>query len=204
MYAFMAGVPNRRGGPAKVSSFGNVHAEARNGHANFYVNMDPTPIKTTTGKRLPGFRGKERDIKAVMHRDGQMATIDFPLEFGRSPKVARGLVKLAAEYLCWAMGRDVAAKAIDGPVADFVRHGKGYRPIVLFGSDVTKYEHHFGHIGQHENDGWWCAFRLAHFHVFVDLTTNLGAFRQTAHGLYETMGPTGWTTLPLDAVSIKR
>ncbi|TLY50606.1 MAG: hypothetical protein E6K53_09890 [Gammaproteobacteria bacterium] len=89
-------------------------------------------------------------------------------------------------------------------MADFVRKGKGYRPIIQFGADWNKYEHHFGHFGKVEDQGWYCIFRLAHFNVLVDLRPDLTAFKKMAHQLYQTSGRSGregWTTIPTDAVS---
>jgi len=203
VYALLAGVPRKRGRGAKVSSYGNLQAEVKDSHANFFFNMDPVPVTLDSGKQLPGFRGRERDIRASIAVDGSTATIEFPLEFGRSPKVARALVKLGAEYLCWAIGRDVAADVIAGPIADFVLRGAGYRPVILTGADWSKYQHRFEHIGRVDGQGWYVYFRLAHSEVIVDLSSDLAAFRTMAPHLYETLGPKGWTTLPLDAVSVQ-
>lgn len=203
VYALMAGVPRKRGRGAKVSSYGNLHAEVKKGHADFFFNMDPTPVTTNSGKQLSGFRGRERDVRTSFAVDGATATIKFSLEFGRSPKVARALVKLGAEYLCWAMGRDIAANVITSPIADFVLRGIGYRPVILGGADKSKYGHCFGHIGKIDDQGWYCHFRLAHSEVIIDLSPDLIAFRKMAPQLYETLGPKGWTTLPVDAVSVQ-
>jgi hypothetical protein len=199
VFALMAGVPRKRGRPAKVSSYRNLQAEIRDGHTSFFFNMDPTTALINPNRRVPGFRGGSRDVRAQFQRTGNTATITFPLEFGRSPKVARALVKLGAEYLCWAAGHERAAQAIAGPITDFVVRGIGDRPVILFGSDLTKYQHHFGHIGAIDGSGLYCAFRLAHFHVMVDLSRDLLAFERIAAHLYVTLGTVGWSTLPPSA-----
>jgi hypothetical protein len=88
---------------------------------------------------------------------------------------------------------------IAGPVADFVRAGKGERPIILGGSDETKYQHHFGYIGKLGDSGWFCVFRLAHFDVMVDLSPERAVFDEMSSRMYKSLGGTGWTTLPPDA-----
>lgn len=199
--AFMANVPRKRGRPPKVSSYGNFQAEVADGKATYLFNMDPTPVVAGGGKHLAGFRGKERDINARMQRDARVATIDFPLEFGRSPKFWRALVKLGAEYLCWAMGRDSARRAITGAVAQYVLKGVGYRPVIVFDPDASKYQHHFGHIGATGDGEMYCVFRLAHFSVMVDLTSDLSAFEKFARGLHKLRGTQDWFAFPRDAVS---
>jgi hypothetical protein len=166
----LAGVPRKGGRPPKISSYGNMRADVQTGHARYQFNMDSKPVVTEAGVHLPGYRGRERDIKADLTHDGDAVTIKFPIEFGRSPKVARALVKLAAEYLCWARGRDCAAQVLDGEITNYVVNGHGYRPVILFGADMGRYEHRFEHIGMVDGSGWYCCFRLAHFNVMVDLT----------------------------------
>lgn len=201
VYAVMAGVPSRKGRSMRVSGYGNVRAETVGNRLNYYFNMDSSPIHIRPGTVLPGFRGRPRDVKARMKAEGGKAEITFDLEFGASPKVARALVKLGAEYLCWVLGPQKASSIIEGSVADFVVHGKGYRPLILFDPDESKYEHAFGNIFQTPEGHHSCAFRLAHTHVMVDLTPDIGAFPRFASAFYQMYGRTTWTTLPLDAVS---
>lgn len=199
VYATMAGVPRKGGRPPLVSSYGNFRAGVRSGKTEFYFNMDQNPVPMPDGKMLPPYRGKARDVSAKLELAGSQATISYEIPFGTSSKVARALVKLGAEYLCWGKGRDLAAKVIDGPVADFVRLGKGKRPIILGGGDKTKYEHRFDHLACIGKDGWYCKFRLAHFEVMVDLSPELTAFDSIATRMFEAYGGRGWTTLPPEA-----
>jgi hypothetical protein len=201
VYAMLAGVPRKGGRPPKISSYGNMRADVQDGHCRYYFNMESKPVVTETGTHLPGYRGRERDIKADLTVDGNAVMITFPVEFGRSPKVARALVKLGAEYLCWAKGRDCAADVLAGEIANYVVNGNGYRPVILFGGDRSRYEHRFEHIGKVDGSGWYCCFRIAHFSIMIDLTPDLSAFRRMAAHLHESLGSSGWTTLPLDAVS---
>lgn len=201
VYAAMAGVPSRKGRSSRISGYGNVVADQVGGKLTYFFNMGSTPVEIRPGKMLPGFRGKARDLKAHMKAKGGKAEITFDVGFGESPKVARALVKLGAEYLCWGLGPEIAAAVIQGPIADFVIHGRGYRPVVLFSPDKSKYEHVFEHLVQTEEGHHACMFRLAHMHVMVDLTPNLSAFPGFASALYQMHGRKTWTTLPLDAVS---
>lgn len=197
VYAYVAGVPRKKGPPA-IHSHGNVSGEVKNGHATTHFNMGPAHVDLPNGRKLSGFKGRARDINARFSQQGNTATVEFEVSFGRSPKVARALVKMAAEYFCWSLGRDEAARMIVGAVADFVLHGKGDKPVILGAPDTTKYQHSFGHIGKHDGD-WFCSFRLAHFEVVVDLGAGRRVFDTMAPRLHQNLGPTGWTTLPPEA-----
>jgi hypothetical protein len=197
IYAFMAGVPRKKGPPA-IHSHGNLRADVKNGHAATYINMDRAPTVMPDGRRLAGFKGQPRDIAATFTREGMTGTVEFDVRFGKSPKVARALVKMAAEYFCFTMGRDEAARLIVGAVADFVRFGKGDKPIILGAPDPSKYQHVFGSVGREGGD-WFCGFRLAHFEVVVDLGPGRRVFDVMAPRLHKNLGRTGWTTLPPEA-----
>lgn len=197
VFAFMAGVPRKKGPPA-IHSHGNFRGTVKDGHASTYFNMDPTPVELPNGQQLSGFKGRPRDVNASLTRSGNIATVEFGVSFGRSPKVARALVKMAAEYFCWVRGREEVANIIAGPVADFVRAGKGDKPVILGAPDPTKYEHRFGSIGK-EGDDWFCGFRLAHFEVVVDLGPGRRVFDVMAPRLHKNLGRAGWTTLPPEA-----
>lgn len=201
VYAAIAGVPNKAGRTSRISGFGNLRADDLGDGLVYHFNMEPHPVEIRPGVMLAGYRGKPRDIKAKMKAENGRAEITFGMEFGVSPKVARALVKLGAEYLCWQLGRDIAAEVIRGPVADFVLRAAGYRPVVLFAADKEKYEHVFGNILQTPQGHYACCFRLAHSHVMVDLTPDVSAFPVFAEALYQQHGGESWTTLPPDAVS---
>jgi hypothetical protein len=196
VFAMMAGVPRKGGRPAAISSYGNLRTNSKNGHVEYHFNMGPGNTTMPNGQTLPPFRGRPRDVNATFTREGGQATIGFGVEFGASPKVARALVKMGAEYFCWVQGRELASQVIQGPVADFVRTGKGARPVILGNPDKTKYEHRFGQIGRVGEQGWYCLFRLAHFDVMVDLGPDQAAFDKWAEEMYRCFGREGWTTLP--------
>lgn len=199
VYAAIAGVPRKGGRSPLISSYGNLRAGVRNGEMEFHFNMGPDSVVMPDGKVLPPYRGKPRDVSATFERIGNQAIINYDVQFGESPKVARALVKMGAEYLCWAKGRELASKVINGQVADFVRFGKGKRPVIIGNPDKDRYEHQFGHIGLEGEDGWYCSFRLAHFEVIVDLGPGQAVFDLMASRIYEKLGRHGWTTLPPEA-----
>lgn len=200
LYAFMAGVPRKGGKPPSITSHGNVRAELVDGKQEWHFNMGTTPVVGPKGSTLPGFRGRERDLRADFSTDGTLGRIDFKAEFGRNPKVARALVKMATEYLCFVAGPHVAADTARGVIAEFVCKGRGYRPVLLHTPDETKYEHEFGTVQKVSPKGYACHFRLAHSYFAVDLSPELSAFAAWAQSLYVDRGGKGWTTLPLDAV----
>lgn len=199
IYALMANVPRKRGKAPKVSSYGNFKAQVLDGHMTAYFNMENVAKTAPDGTVIPAFRGRERDIRAHFSVEGNQATVEYQMEFGRSPKVARALVKMAAEYVCWSQGAELAREVIAGPVADFVRDGRGSRPIIHVVADMSKYEHAFGTIGRVSDGSLFCLFHLAHFAFVIDLSPGLGAFRDIAAQMYASLGGTGWTTLPPDA-----
>lgn len=203
VYAALAGVPNKAGRTSRISGFGNMRADIEGDGLVYRFNMERHPVEIRPGVMLAGYRGKPRDVDAEMRVENGQAEIVFGLEFGVSPKVARALVKLGAEYVCWTLGREIAADAIQGAVADFVLRGNGYRPVVLFAGDKDKYEHVFGTILQTEKGHYCCIFRLAHMHVMVDLTPDVSAFPAFAEALYKDHGRECWTTLPPDAVATR-
>jgi len=201
VFAMMAGVPRKHGRPPEISSFGNLRAEVRSGQPEWYFNMGPGSLTTQSGRSVPPFRGRDRDVRANIEIQGKVATIDFPFSFGTSPKTARALVKIAGEYLCLQRGREAASETLQGPVADFVCFGKGERPIILSGFDKSKYQHRFDQIWRSEKGGYFCPFRLAHFEVGVDLSSDCSSFASVSQEMYRQYGPKGWTTLPPGAFS---
>lgn len=199
IFATLAGVPRKRGRPPKVSSYGNLKADVKEGHLNAYFNMDPTPVATPDGQRLGAYRGKPRDVAAQFAQEGTQGTITFDISFGKSPKVARALVKMGAEYFCYAQGRQLASDVIAGSVSDFVRFGRGDRPLILGPAEDVSYRHWFGQIHRISDDGWYCIFRLAHFEVLVDLSPRGTVFEIMAARMFDRHGGKGWSTLPPDA-----
>lgn len=194
-----AGVSRKKGRPPAVYSYGNVHAEVKNGHLSVHINMNSKPVLTHDGKTLAGYRGRPRDVAAQLTRVGALATVNFDVSFGKSPKVARALVKMGAEYFCSVYGRDHASTIIAGPVADFVREGKGERPVIFGAVSDKQYLNHFGAIGKVGETGWYCVFRLAVFEIVVDLGPDRIAFNEMSNRLYRKFGTTGWSTLPPEA-----
>lgn len=196
---FMNKVPRKRGRPPEIRSRGNVIGTYRNGEPEVFFNMEAHPITTHHGDRLGAYGRSTRNVKAKFERVGNMAKISFGTEFGRNPKFARGIVKIAFTSLAWYRNAETLADQVFNPVRRFVTKGTGFRPVVLFTDGDLSYWNQVWPPYKSPEGHYSMAFRLAAFHVWVDLSPGCTSFPTIRDAMLRKYGETGWNCLPLSA-----
>lgn len=128
---YMNSIPRKRGRPPEIRSRGNVIGTHDKSGPALFFNMESHPVQTHLGERLGAYRGSERNMRASLERTGNIAKISFETEFGRNPKFARGLLKIAFSSLAWHLGAQALANESFNPIRRFVTKGYGFRPVIL-------------------------------------------------------------------------
>lgn len=198
--AFIHGVPRKRGRPPEISSRGNVFGTYRSGSPEMCFNMDPHPVTTHLGARLGAYGKSERNVNAKLERHGETAKISFGTEFGKNPKFARGLVKIAFSSLAYYLGAEKLADEAFNPIRQFVTKGSGLRPVILYDDGDLSYRNRIWSPYRSQEGYYLMAFRLVVFGVLVDLSPKCSGFPALRDAMLKEFGETGWTCLPLNAV----
>lgn len=193
-------VPRKRGRPPEIRSRGNVIGTYQSGSQETFFNMDPHPFTTHLGDRLGAYGRSERNVNATLEEVGDMAKISFGTEFGKNPKFARGIVKIAFSSLAWFLGAEKLADEAFNPVRRFVTKGTGFRPVILSTDGDLSYRNQVWPPYTSPEGHYSMAFRLTAFHAWVDLSPECTSFPAIRDAMLEEYGETGWICLPLNAV----
>lgn len=197
--AYMNGIPRKRGKPPEIRSRGNVIGTYEKGAPAVFFNMETHPITTHLGERLGAYGRSERNVNATLEKNGDIAKISFDTEFGRNPKFTRGIVKIAFSSLAWLIGAEKLANKAFNPVRRFVTKGAGFRPIILSTDGDLAYSNRVWSPYTSPDGHYSVAFRLAVFHVWVDLSPECSCFPAVRDAMFNEHGETGWNCLPLSA-----
>lgn len=193
--AFQASVPRKSGKPPRVDSRGNMEAYQTAEGPVIAINMDPVPVTTPEGVRVGGVGKSDRNIRATLARDGNVAKVSFEVEFGSSPKFARGIHKIALNATAYFLGLEAAIDPQLDPVRAFVRNGSGNRRILALVSRDSEYRNTVWAPYRHK-DGLTVVVRLVMMEFVVDLSPTQAALPLLTTELERTRGKNGWSLLP--------
>ena len=193
--AFQAGVRRKGDRPSRVDSRGNMEAYRAAGGPVIAINMDPVPVTTPEGVRVSGVGKSTRNIRATLTHDGNVAEVTFEVEFGSSPKFARGIHKIALNATAYFLGRNVALDPQLDPARKFVRNGAGNRRILTIVSRDPEYRNMVWAPYRHK-DGLTVVVRLVMMEFVVDLSPTQTALPLLTTELERTHGKSGWSLLP--------
>jgi hypothetical protein len=130
--AFFRGVPRRGGKPPQVVNRGNVLCRWTPQGPAVFINMEKHAITTPYGDRVAPYRGKPRDIEAVVQQlGGGQGEVSWGTLLGEDPKFVRGVHKMAFELFALHLGARAVLDARYDAVRRFVLEGKGVRHILV-------------------------------------------------------------------------
>ena len=198
IFAYMSGVPRKKGRPCEIRSRGNlIGTQGPNGN-EISINMERYPVTAHDGTNLGGFGNSDRNIQASFDRQGDSVKISFSTTIVSKPKFARGIVKIALSSLAYFLGGELTLSEDFDSVREFVREGKGIRPVLLKQSSTGGYLNQSWPPFKSETDGYAVTFRLVGIEFCVDLTLHVTLFPMLKDKALEAFGETGWSYLPID------
>jgi hypothetical protein len=198
IFAFMNGVPRKKGRPSEIRSRGNlIGTQGLNGN-EISINMEHFPVVAHDGTKLGGFGKSDRNIQASFESEGDVVKISFSTSIGSKPKFLRGIVKIAFSSLAYFRGGELALSEDFDSVREFVREGKGSRPVLIKPISKGDYLNQSWPPFKSETDEYAVTFRLTCLEFCVDLSPNVTIFPMIKEKAFEMYGESGWGYLPID------
>ncbi len=196
--AYMSGVPRKNNRAPAIRSRGNMIGTSGPDGKEISINMERFPVKAHDGTRLGAFGNSVRNVQASFEQDGRIGKISFSVSIGQNLKFVRGIVKIGLSSLAYFLGPDLALSEDFDPIRDFVRQGKGVRPVFLKQSTADSYSNKVWPPYQSETGEYAVTFRLAIVEFLIDLSPNLTNFQMFKDQATKMYGDSGWTYLPND------
>jgi hypothetical protein len=196
--AFFAGVRGRKDRPASVQSRGNVRGTNVDGALSLSVNMNSFSVNAHDGSTVGGFRGRPRDVKVTMKKEGNEVRTSFRMTIGASPKFTRAVFKIGLSVVTFLCGADLVRSRRFDPIRKFVRNGEGLRHVMLCPASETQYVSGKPSVHISEEDEHAVEFRIGPVWFLIDLSENETYMPRYVDLMLRMHGRGGWTILPVD------
>lgn len=196
---FQAGVRRKRNRPPEIKSRGNLVGEYGPEGKFLVLNMESYPVKGPKGSLIAPYRGGDRNVKGTIQRVGDVYKLSFSVPIGKNKKFRRGIVKIGFSSFAYFLGLQLALSRDFDPIRQFVKTGKGERPILLMPSGDTNYLNRVWPPYQNDMGQYAITFRIAFVEFLVDLSPQASLFPELKAKAEHMYGKDGWGYLPLDA-----
>ncbi len=183
--AFHAGVPRKDNKLPVVLGRGNFVGQHTNEGKTIFINMDPKSISAEHGVRLGAYGKSQRNIKADLKVNGNVAQVTFDLEFRFSKRFVRGLYKIALEALTYFTGTSEALNTRYDSIREYITKGTPERKALAAFTGDTSYAHRILPPFRLGERGHRIFLRLAVVEFVVDLTPDISTYEAVLEKINE-------------------
>jgi len=193
-FSFMAGVPRKHGRPPVIEHRKNLWADSASGEPTISINTTRQPIRDEERMIGPVSRSPwtVASTSETVEDQGKVS-LSFTFVGGRN--FVRGLHKIALELLAFHRGTEIVLTDRYDPIRAFVVQDQGARQII-YGMAGSEYVNHDFPPLVYPDERFALAFRIAHFHFWVDLSPDHSLIGPATDELRRTVGQADWVLHP--------
>lgn len=196
-FAFMSGVPRKKGKSPVISNKGNFYAHYVEGKPVIHINMNKSITTSSKGIKLGKYGKSLRNVKGEFESNEENWKVDLNFQFGDDPKLVRALYKIGLEALVYFLGKDVVSSNGYNTIRDYVLTGRGNRKVILKLTNDLKYRNEVHTPYKKEGVGYGVHIRIAYVEFFIDLTEDQSLLPDLENEFKKHYGEKGWGVFPV-------
>jgi len=199
IFAFLSGVPRKKGRKPKVDNKGNFYAHHTENGAEIHSNMNKKSIVSKDGKILGGYGKSKRNVKSKTEFSGNTWKSDFSFQIGDDPKLVRALYKIGLESLVYFLGSKIVLNKSYDSIRNYVLNGDGDRKVIFKLAEDLNYKNEVQSPKVKKDVGYVVFARIATIEFVIDLTEDEVLLPDFEKILKKQLGETGWGIFPVKA-----